>query len=88
MIGSASQDAGTSAGAINAPESENRASDDGIFLSNLLHQIMPFISEHAVAGSNPMSGEELNITARRTAQGSSTEPEVSIFHQLLAHIFL
>ncbi|KAI6679216.1 hypothetical protein NL676_033097 [Syzygium grande] len=75
VIGSASQDAGTSAGAMNAPESENRASDDGIFLSNLLHQIMPFISEHAVAGSNPVSGEESNMTARRTAQGSSTEPE-------------
>lgn len=75
VIGSASQDAGTSAGAMNSPESENRASDDGIFLSNLLHQIMPFISEHAVAGSNPMSGEESNMTTCRRAQDSSTEPE-------------
>ncbi|KAF8036726.1 hypothetical protein BT93_C2442 [Corymbia citriodora subsp. variegata] len=75
VIGSASQDAGTSAGTMNAPESENRASDDGIFLSNLLHQIMPFISEHAGPGSNPMSGEESNPTACRTAQDSSTEPE-------------
>ncbi|XP_048133100.1 ubiquitin-like domain-containing protein CIP73 isoform X3 [Rhodamnia argentea] len=75
VIGSASQDAGTSAGTMNAPESENRPSEDGIFLSNLLHQIMPFISEHA-AGSNPMSVEESNTTARRTAQDSSTEPEV------------
>ncbi|KAI3426555.1 Ubiquitin-like domain-containing protein, partial [Psidium guajava] len=74
VIGSASQDAGTSGGSMNAPESENRPSEDGIFLSNLLHRIMPFISEHAV-GSNPMSGEESNMTARGAAQDSSAEPE-------------
>ncbi|BBH08568.1 Ubiquitin-like superfamily protein [Prunus dulcis] len=43
--GSVSDQARTSSGVVGAQEAEPRVTDEGLFLSNLLHQIMPFISQ-------------------------------------------
>ncbi|KAM1061536.1 hypothetical protein TB2_025562 [Malus domestica] len=43
--GSVPGQARTSSVGVAAPEAKSRATDEGIFLSNLLHQIMSFISQ-------------------------------------------
>ncbi|KAM1508173.1 hypothetical protein ACFX10_017520 [Malus domestica] len=59
-----------SSGGVAAPEAEPRASDEGIFLSNLLHEIMPFISQAT-------GGEPGNSSEHRMAQDSPTRAETS-----------
>ncbi|KAM1046544.1 hypothetical protein PS2_025790 [Malus domestica] len=70
IAGSVPDQARTSSGGVAAPEAEPRATDEGIFLSNLLHQIMPFISQAT-------GGEPGNSSEHRMAQDSSTRAETS-----------
>ncbi|XP_019441049.1 PREDICTED: large proline-rich protein bag6-like isoform X2 [Lupinus angustifolius] len=62
--GSTSEHAATSGGSSHVPEAEPRASDEGIFLSNVLREIMPLISQRAGSGGNP--------SVDQMAQDSST----------------
>ncbi|TQD86169.1 hypothetical protein C1H46_028342 [Malus baccata] len=70
IAGSVPDQARTSSGGVAAPEAQPRATDEGIFLSNLLHQIMPFISQAT-------GGEPGNSSEHRMAQDSSTRAETS-----------
>ncbi|KAI9192772.1 hypothetical protein LWI28_027623 [Acer negundo] len=65
---------GVSSGPLEAEASIN---DEGIFLSNLLHQIMPFISQLSSAQQNNTSSEQANTSDHRMAQDSSTHAESS-----------
>ncbi|KAF8407193.1 hypothetical protein HHK36_006320 [Tetracentron sinense] len=67
--------AGTTRGAADAQEAAPRASDEGTFLSNLLSQIMPLISQTAAADPNVASPETEDASGHRTAQNSSTQTE-------------
>ncbi|KDO59320.1 hypothetical protein CISIN_1g004252mg [Citrus sinensis] len=51
---------------------EASATDEGIFLSNLLHQIMPFISQHSSAEPTVTPLEDTNAFEHRMSQDSST----------------
>ncbi|ESR66961.1 hypothetical protein CICLE_v10007581mg [Citrus x clementina] len=51
---------------------EASATDEGIFLSNLLHQIMPFISQHSSAEPTVTPLEDANAFEHRMSQDSST----------------
>ncbi|KAE9601763.1 putative ubiquitin [Lupinus albus] len=62
--GSTSEHAATSGGSSHVPEAEPRASDEGIFLSNVLREIMPLISQRAGSDGNP--------SVDQMAQDSST----------------
>ncbi|CAL0330456.1 unnamed protein product [Lupinus luteus] len=62
--GSTSEHAATSGGSSHVPEAELRASDEGIFLSNVLREIMPLISQRAGSDGNP--------SVDQMAQDSST----------------
>ncbi|KAK3221814.1 hypothetical protein Dsin_008839 [Dipteronia sinensis] len=66
-------------GGVSSGPSEAEASinDEGIFLSNLLHQIMPFISQLSSAQQNNTSSEQANTSDHRMAQDSSTHAESS-----------
>ncbi|XP_059635237.1 ubiquitin-like domain-containing protein CIP73 isoform X2 [Cornus florida] len=68
--GSVAQNAGTTSG-------ESRESDEGIFLSNLLQQIMPFISQLSSGEPNLASSEAPNVSEQRTEQDSSSYAENS-----------
>ncbi|XP_021899208.1 large proline-rich protein bag6-A-like isoform X2 [Carica papaya] len=52
-----------------SPEAEPSVTDEGLFLSNLLQQIMPLISQN--------SGTQQNATEQRMTQDSSTQAENS-----------
>lgn len=53
-------------------EAAPRASDEGTFLSNLLHQIMPIVSQNATATNNS-SVEGVDVIEDRTMQVSSVQ---------------
>ncbi|KAE8674317.1 Ubiquitin-like superfamily protein, putative isoform 4 [Hibiscus syriacus] len=55
------EQAGTSSGNVAA---EQNATDEGVFLSNLLHQIMPYISQHAGSQQSAVSTEEANTSTQ------------------------
>lgn len=59
---------------------EASATDEGIFLSNLLHQIMPFISQHSSAEPTVTPLEDANAFEHRMSQDSSTH--VRLLNQL------
>uniref|UniRef100_A0A5B7BLT1 Putative Ubiquitin-like superfamily protein isoform 4 n=1 Tax=Davidia involucrata TaxID=16924 RepID=A0A5B7BLT1_DAVIN len=75
--GSVPENEGTTSAARDAQEAEGRVSDEGIFLSNLLHQVMPFISQLTCAEPNAVSTEAPNASEHRSAQDPSTEAEIS-----------
>ncbi|XP_048423197.1 ubiquitin-like domain-containing protein CIP73 isoform X3 [Pyrus x bretschneideri] len=75
IAGSVPDQARTSSGAVAALEAEPRATDEGIFLSNLLHQIMPFISQAT-------GGEPGNSSEHRMAQESSTRAETKCYQSV------
>lgn len=75
--GSTSEHAATSGGSSHVPEAEPRVSDEGIFLSNILREIMPLISQQA--------GSEGNPSEDQTAQDSSTQ--VSMLHCFLSGFY-
>ncbi|KAG4140979.1 hypothetical protein ERO13_D06G050200v2 [Gossypium hirsutum] len=57
-----------------APEGETSITNQGVFLSNLLHQIMPYISQHA--GSQRSTPEEATTSAPAdlSSTGNSRRP--------------
>ncbi|KAI9117193.1 hypothetical protein K1719_011359 [Acacia pycnantha] len=63
--------AGTSTGAACVPESEPRASEEGIFLSNLLREVMPLISQAGSGTPGTPQGE--NASDNKTASDSSSQ---------------
>lgn len=79
--GSEPDQARTSSGPVGAPEAEPRVSDEGIFLSSLLHQIMPFIAQQAGAEQDVVPPEQNNASETTMTQDSSNQ--VSILHNLL-----
>ncbi|KAF7806474.1 ubiquitin-like domain-containing protein CIP73 isoform X1 [Senna tora] len=70
--GSAPDHAGTSTGVAPAPEAEPRVSEEGLFLSNLLREVMPLISQQAGSGTHLTSQGE-NASDDQTASDSSTQ---------------
>ncbi|GMI84250.1 hypothetical protein like AT5G25270 [Hibiscus trionum] len=70
------EQAGTSGGNA-APEPS--ITDEGVFLSNLLHQIMPCISQHAGSQQSTVSTEEANTSnqAESSRTGNSRRPSDS-----------
>lgn len=51
------------------------ASDEGTFLSHVLRQIMPIISENAGSGSRNLSSDAHNVEDWRNRQGSTETQE-------------
>ncbi|XP_021275844.1 large proline-rich protein bag6-B isoform X2 [Herrania umbratica] len=74
--GSVQEQAETSSG---APAAEPSITDQGVFLSNLLHQIMPYVSEQASSQQSIVPTEEANTStqAERNSPGSSRRPSDS-----------
>ncbi|KAK8637759.1 hypothetical protein V6N13_136219 [Hibiscus sabdariffa] len=70
------EQAGTSSG--NAAALPN-VTDEGVFLSNLLHQIMPYISQHAGLQRSTVPTEEANTStqAESSRTGNSRRPSDS-----------
>ncbi|XP_054821252.1 ubiquitin-like domain-containing protein CIP73 [Prosopis cineraria] len=66
-----SDHAGTSTGAARAPDSEPSASEEGIFLSNLLREVMPLISQAGSGTHVTPQGE--NASDNQTTSDSSTQ---------------
>lgn len=54
-----------------ASAADASATDEGIFLSNLLHQIMPFISQHSSAEPTAAPLEDVNASGHGMSQDSS-----------------
>ncbi|KAM3714233.1 hypothetical protein ACB098_01G319100 [Castanea mollissima] len=71
--------AGTSNGVMNAMEPEPRVSDEGIFLSNMLRQIIPLISQQAGVEPDGRHMEETNTSEDRLPRDSSSQ--VSVLYQ-------
>ncbi|XVE98458.1 hypothetical protein REPUB_Repub03eG0108500 [Reevesia pubescens] len=73
---SVQQQAGTSSG---APAAEPNITDQGVFLSNLLHQIMPYISQHAGSQQSTVPTEEASTStqAENSSTGNSRRPSDS-----------
>lgn len=62
------------AGGSSAPvEAQSGVTDEGIFLSNLLHEIMPIISQCVAAEPNVIPREAPHDIEHQSAQGSSTQ---------------
>lgn len=76
-VGELQQDAGIPSAEPSVTEAGTGASDDGIFLSNLLRQIMPFISPHTLSGSDSLSNVD-NVSGGTAEEDSSSLPNVSI----------
>ncbi|KAH0970204.1 hypothetical protein GBA52_022360 [Prunus armeniaca] len=75
--GSVSDQARTSSGVVGAQEAEPRVTDEGLFFSNLLHQIMPFISQASGGEPGLVPTAVSNSSEHRMAQDSSTRAENS-----------
>ncbi|XP_010244866.1 PREDICTED: large proline-rich protein BAG6-like [Nelumbo nucifera] len=72
--GSATEHVGTAGSTANAREATSRVeSDDGIFLSNLLRQVMPVISQVTAIEQNAPLPEGVGASEHRTAHDSSTQ---------------
>ncbi|XP_058759652.1 ubiquitin-like domain-containing protein CIP73 [Vicia villosa] len=67
--GSAAVHAATSTAAPQVPTAEPHVSDEGVFLSNVLREIMPIISQQI--------GSEINSSDDQMAQDSSTQVETN-----------
>ncbi|KAL6221603.1 hypothetical protein ACLB2K_004999 [Fragaria x ananassa] len=74
---SVSDQARTPSGVAVAPEAEPRVTEEGLFLSNLLHQVMPLISQAATREPGHVPAEAENFSEHTTAQDSSTVTENS-----------
>ncbi|XVE71560.1 hypothetical protein DITRI_Ditri10aG0161100 [Diplodiscus trichospermus] len=70
------EQAGTSSGTATA---EPSITDQGVFLSNLIHQIMPFVSQHAGSQQSTVPTEEANTStqAGNSSAGNSRRPSDS-----------
>lgn len=70
-------------GASTAPvEAESRITDDGIFFSNLLHEIWPIISQSGGAEPNVIPLGEAHTSEHQRPQDSSTQVSVIQLHFL------
>lgn len=74
--GSEPDQARTSSGVPGAPEAESMVSDEGLFLSNLLRQVMPVIAQQAGAEQDVVPPELINASERTMTQDSSTQVSV------------
>eukprot|EP00257_Ricinus_communis_P028041 XP_025015455.1 large proline-rich protein bag6 isoform X1 [Ricinus communis] len=74
LQGTATENAGASTAHA---ESQSGVTDEGIFLSNLLREIMPVISQHGVAEPNFVPQEDARASDHQRAQDSSTQAETS-----------
>ncbi|KAL7164160.1 hypothetical protein ACSBR2_040135 [Camellia fascicularis] len=72
---SAAVHAGTTQSAATTQVAAPREGDEGLFLSNLLRQIMPIISESTASGSSIPSSEGVGDIEDRTTQASSTQAQ-------------
>ncbi|XP_022755237.1 uncharacterized protein LOC111303330 isoform X2 [Durio zibethinus] len=72
----AQEQAGTSNG---APAAEQSITDQGVFLSNLLHQIIPYISQQTGSQQSTVPTEETNTStqAENSSTGNSRRPSDS-----------
>lgn len=77
---SVSDQARTPSGVAVAPEAELRVTEEGLFLSNLLHQVMPLISQAATREPGHVPAEAENSSEHTMAQDSSTV--VCMLHHL------
>ncbi|KAA8522930.1 hypothetical protein F0562_009353 [Nyssa sinensis] len=71
--GSVPENEGTTSAATDAQEAEREVSDEGIFLSNLLRQVMPLISQLTSPEPNVVSTETPDASEHRSAQDPSNE---------------
>ncbi|KAJ7957466.1 Large proline-rich protein bag6 [Quillaja saponaria] len=72
-----SEHLGASRGVAHVPEAEPRVTDEGVYLSNLLREIMPLISCQAVSETNAPP-EGVNVSEDLTARNSSTHVETDV----------
>ena len=63
---------GTTEAAANAEEIEPRVGDEGTFLSNLLHHIIPIISQDAATGSSDAAPDRADVGNSYTNGPDST----------------
>lgn len=59
-----------SSSVANVQESESRTTDEGMFLSNIFHQIMPFTAQ---GGEPDMPSVEANASERQNTPDSSAQ---------------
>ncbi|XP_065850383.1 ubiquitin-like domain-containing protein CIP73 isoform X2 [Euphorbia lathyris] len=72
--GSSAENARTPAASV---ESQSEITGEGIFLSNLLHEIMPLITHHGGAEPNSRTQEDAHAPDHQRVQESSTQAETS-----------
>lgn len=77
-VGSSSEHAATSRDAAQVPEAEPRVSEEGLFLSNVLREIMPVISQQV--------GSERNPSEEQMARDLSNQ--VGMLHCFLSFLIL
>ncbi|XP_057996286.1 ubiquitin-like domain-containing protein CIP73 isoform X2 [Hevea brasiliensis] len=78
LQGTATGSSPENGGASSAPvEAQSGVTDEGVFLSNLLHEIMPIISERGAAEPNAIPQGDLHDIEHQRAQSSSTQAETS-----------
>lgn len=65
---------GTTEAAANTEEIEPRVGDEGTFLSNLLHHIMPLISQNSAMGSSDAAADRADVGSIN-GQDSTTHPQ-------------
>ncbi|KAK9279406.1 hypothetical protein L1049_013085 [Liquidambar formosana] len=70
---STTQHVGATEAAVNTQEASLSVGDEGTFLSNLLRQIMPVISQHTAMGSNMASSDRADVLESSNGQASSTQ---------------
>ncbi|CAK9134515.1 unnamed protein product [Ilex paraguariensis] len=66
---------GTAQGAANTQEAAPRVGDEGTFFSNMLHHIMPMISQNVTIGSTISTAEGASVVEDRTTQASPTQAQ-------------
>lgn len=71
--------AGRNDAAANA-ETESRVGDEGAFLSNLLHNIMPLISQSSALGSSDSAPDQADI---ENTNGQDSTTHVSTIHSII-----
>ncbi|KAF5938352.1 hypothetical protein HYC85_022611 [Camellia sinensis] len=82
---SAAVHTGTTQSAATTQVAAPREGDEGLFLSNLLRQIMPIISESTTSGSSIPSSEGAGDIEDRTTQASSTQGPRQVVDMAIHH---
>lgn len=71
---------GTTEASANTEEIEPRVGDEGIFLSSLLHHIMPIISQNAARGSGDAAPDRADV---ENTNGQDSATNVSMLHRII-----